>query len=300
VFSLLSDRFLPEERGRATTAAIVGQVIGNSAAFALGGTLLEHAAVSGTEAWRWAMGGLLIPLGVMLVLLLALKEPERVAASVKNLAPREIWRMLQGPGTLLLTLGLGVVLTETAVGAMLIWGSPMLARRFALHPDKVGAIMGFAMIFSGIVGPICGGFIADVCQRSGGRTRTLTALLWAAALTLPAGAFAFVPGVLSTSTVLIVDLALMLGIAVIAMALYTIVTPPGLQGVCMSVLMAGILFGALAVAPVAVSALSVPLGGLAAIGPALSAVCMVASVLAAAAFGLGQYYNLGNDQPVLA
>jgi len=46
VFSILADLYPPAQRGRAVTVALIGQVAGNSAAFAFGGALL---AMSGSE-----------------------------------------------------------------------------------------------------------------------------------------------------------------------------------------------------------------------------------------------------------
>jgi MFS family permease len=290
VFSVLADLYPPPLRGRVTTVAIVGQVIGNSTAFLLGGRLL---AVAGREAsaWKFAMGGLTAPLIVATLLMLALREPARTGAIIEKPSLLQVWQELRTYRAVATLLALGIVLTETAFGAMLIWSAPMLSRRFALTPDRIGAILAFGMLVSGILGPIAGGLIADAGQRQGGPARTMATLAALALLGIPCSLFAFMPDVVLTCTLLILTMALMLAIAVMGMALFTIVIPGEMRGLCMSMLMAAILFFALAVAPLTVSVLSGPLGGTNAIGPALSLVCIAASLLAAGAFTLGRRHG---------
>lgn len=303
VFSLLADLYPPEQRGRVTTVAIVGQVAGNSAAFALGGALLASAGPA-QDGWRSAMMWLTVPLLLISALMWMLREPVRTEVVLKQPSLRAVWQELRQYRAVASALAAGVVLTETGFGAMLIWSAPMLARRFELPPDRIGTIMALGMVVSGVLGPILGGAIADLCQRTGGPHRTMTTLTLFTLLSLPTAFFAFVPGVVASSALLIAAMALMLAIAVMGMALFTIVLPNELRGLCMSMLMAAILFFALAVAPVAVSVLSTPLGGPAAIGDALSIVCVTAALLAAAAFAIGRRYCLpahaASAEPVLS
>ena len=92
----------------------------------------------------------------------------------------------------------------------------------------------------------------------------------------------------SVSAVLLVAMTLMLAVAIMGMTLFTIVIPNELRGLCMSALMAAILFCALAVAPVTVSLISGAIGGLSKIGTALSLVCVAAGLLAAVTFAIGR------------
>jgi MFS family permease len=173
---------------------------------------------------------------------------------------------------------------------MLIWAAPMLLRRFGLPPDRIGSIMAMGMLVSGILGPILGGMLADLCQRTGGPRRTVAVLCGLALLSAPAGLFAFVPGVALSSILLVAAMTIMLAVAVMGMTLFTIVIPNELRGLCMSVLVAAVMLFALAVAPVTVSVLSGAIGGLAMIGKALSIVCVTTSLLTAASFAFGRRY----------
>jgi predicted MFS family arabinose efflux permease len=287
VFSLFADLYGPAQRGRVTTVVIVGQVGGNSAAFALGGAVLATTG-SAPDGWRWAMLWLVAPLVPVVLLMLAVREPARTGLTTAKPSARQIWDQLRPSRVVIGLLVIGIVLAETAVGAMLIWAAPMLSRNFAVPPDRIGAIMATGMLASGILGPTLGGTLADLCQGTGGPHRTVSVLTGLALLGVPAGLFGFVPGVAAASFLMVGAMTILLAVALMGMTLFTIVIPNELRGLCMSVLMAAILLFALAVAPVTVSLLSGAIGGLAMIGKALSIVCVTTSLLAAVTFVLGQ------------
>lgn len=284
VFSLLADLYPPEQRGRVTTVVFIGQVGGNSAAFALGGLLLAMAGTQPDDGWRWAMLWLNAPLVPIAFLVLALREPPRKGVAIANPSVRQVWHELRHYRVLVGVLAIGIVLVEMAVGAMFIWGAPMLSRNFGLPPDSVGGIMAMGMLVSGVLGPIVGGTLADFCQRTGGPRRTIIVLSGLALLSAPAGLFAFVPGVASASILLVAVLTILLAVAMMGMTLFTIVIPNELRGLCMSMLTATCVLFGFAVSPVTVSLLSGAIGGLAMIGKALSIVCVTVSVIATATF----------------
>jgi predicted MFS family arabinose efflux permease len=289
VFSLLADLYPAAQRGRVTTVIVIGQVAGNAAAFSLGGLLLAMAG-STPDGWRFAMLWMVAPLVSIALLTLALREPPRTGLAIGNPSMRQIWSELRHYRAVISVLVVGVVLVETAVGAMLIWGAPMLSRNFDLPPDDVGSIMAVGMLVSGILGPLLGGGLADLGHRRGGPRRTTAVLCWLSLLSVPPGMFAFVPGVAIASVLLVTAMTMMLAIAVMGMTLFTIVIPNELRGLCMSVLMAAILFFALAVAPLAVSLLSGAIGGAAMIGVSLSIICVTTGFGAALTFALGRRY----------
>lgn len=289
VFSLLADHFPVVSRGRATTVIFIGQVAGNSAAFALGGLLLAHAG-PGAQGWRWAMLWLVAPIVPIGLLMLALREPDRCGVTLRSPSIGQVWWELRHYRALITPLALGIVLVETALGATLIWSAPMLSRRFLLGSDTIGMIMAAGMMISGIAGPVIGGVLADLCQRTGGPQRTVRVLAVVATLGVPAGLFASMPGVMVTSVMLTISMTLIIAVATMGMTLFTIVIPNELRGLCMAVLTAVILLFALAVAPFAVTVLSDFLGGLTTLSRALSIVCVAAAVLAATAFALASNF----------
>lgn len=170
-FSLLADLYAPDQRGRASMAVVIGQYIGMSAAFALGGALLEWVK-SGPDDWRWATLWLTGPLILVAGVILAMREPQRVSVTIENPTVREsfaeLWRYRALIGPLLA----GLVLAEMAVLAVLTWAAPAFSRGYALPPERVGTIMAVVVLTSGLLGPTIGGVLADTCQRADGPRRT--------------------------------------------------------------------------------------------------------------------------------
>lgn len=228
------------------------------------------------------------PLLIVLLLTICLREPPRTERAVQNPTLQQVWHELRHYRAMFFSLAAGVILVETAVGAMLIWSAPMLSRLFALPADDIGEIMALGMLLSGVLGPIIGGTLADICQRGGGPRRTANTLFGLALLSIPTTLFGIVSGVGPASVLLVMSMTLMLAIAVMGMTLLTIVLPNELRGLCISALMAGIMLFGLAVAPLAVSVLSGAIGGAAMIGVALSIVCAGAGLLAAITLAIGK------------
>jgi MFS family permease len=287
--SLLSDLYPPDQRGRATTIVSVSQLGGSSAAFALGGVLLSMTG-SGREGWRHAMLWLAGPLILVVVVTCGMREPARTGQSIKNPSVSRAWRELWDYRRTIGPLMFGMAMLETGLGGALIWAAPMLSRRFALAPDRVGAIMAMALLVSGAAGPILGGVIADLCQRSGGPGRITAVLSVLAFFTVPAALFAVTPGVGPAGAVLVLFMTFIAASVVMATTLFTTIVPNELRGLCVSVSVAVNVMFAIGIAPPIVSALSGVIGGPAMIGKALSLVCLCTSLLAAAAFSVGRRY----------
>ena len=287
VLSILPDHFEPDTRGRATMVAIIGQVGGNSAAFALGGTLLGWAG-SRADAWQWATFWLIVPLVALLPIMLFLREPTRVTEATTFPPLGDIWDRLRPEWDTIVSLFAGIICAEVAIGAIIIWAAPMFSRRFLMGPEQVGGIMAVGMLISGLSGPFIGGNLADLCQRFGGPSRTISVLAAMALATIPTGLFAFMSQATLAITLLLATMTILLAIVAMGMALFTIVVPPELRGLCMSLLVAAEILFALAIAPPLVSVLSGILGGLPMIGQALSTVCVVAGLFATTSFAFGR------------
>jgi MFS family permease len=287
--SLLADLYAPAQRGRAAIVVAIGQIAGTSAAFALGGVLL---AMSGAvpRAWQPAMLWLSSPLVLVILLLLALREPARTGRTTEDVSVRTSLVGLWRHRAVIVPLLAGVIMVAIADCASLIWAAPALSRNFSLPPEQIGAIMATALLVSGVAGAILGGFLADHCQRTGGPRRTISALSGLALLSVPASFFATTLHVESASVMLVAFMTIGSIIGVSATTVATIVLPNELRGLCLSVMFAaGAIFG-LGLAPITVSVLSGELGGPAMIGRSLSLVCAVTSILGTAAFAVGRRY----------
>jgi MFS family permease len=288
-FSVLSDLYKPDQRGRATMAVTVGQYIGLSAAFALGGVLLNRFCCTG-DSWRWSMLVLSVPLLLAVVATAILREPPRIDVTVQNPTLREVWDELIQYRSVILPLMLGLVAAEMAIDGALVWAAPSLARTFKLAPERIGAIMGTGFLLSGLLGPVAGGMLADFCQRSGGARRTMAALGCLALATVPAALFAVGPNGICASVLLVIYMTAVGAMLVAGTTLFTIVVPNEIRGICMAVLGAVTTLFGMGVAPVAVSLLSGALGGSAMLDRALALMGIISCLLGAAAFFLGRRY----------
>jgi MFS family permease len=287
VYSMASDLVPADQRGRATMLVAVGEIGGAPAAFALGGLLLvavgTHPGMTlvgqNLENWRWTllwMGALLVPI---LLLLRRVHEPARGEVHLDRPPLRavvlELWRYR----AVALPLQLGRAMLFIADGAVYVWGAPLFARKFHLAPDRIGAMMGLALLISGLLGPVLGGPLVDFCQRRGGPSRAVTVLSIFGFVSAPFALFPLLPDATVAAVALTVFLTLGFTIASAALALTLIVIPGELRGLNVGIsLVVGSLFF-VGLAPLAVSGLSGLVGGEAKIGVALAVVCIVASVL---------------------
>ena len=303
-YAMAGDLFGPEHRGRATTVVAIGEIGGPPAAFALGGALLVMLASSPwmkfadwpLPDWGWSllwMGGATLP--VLLLLLLLLHEPPRREVAVEKPPVRVVWRELWKYRAVAMPLQLARATLFIADGAVYVWGAPLFSRKFHMAPDRIGAVLGLALLAGGLFGPALGGPLVDFCQRRGGPRRTMVILTVIAALSSPFGLFPLLPDSTWAAVALAAFLTLGYSIAAAALALTLIVIPGELRGLNIGIsLMVGALFF-VGLAPLAVSGLSVALGGEMMIGNALAIVCAVAVLLSSAVFASTARYFPGAD-----
>jgi predicted MFS family arabinose efflux permease len=284
--SLISDLFMPAQRGRATMTMAIGQSAGAAAVFSLGGMLLARFA-SDPTGWRWALAAIASPLVAVVVLALFMREPLRTGRVVENPSVRDAFREVWRFRKVITPLLMGLVMVETALGAAMIWATPALSRNLALPADRMGTIMALVMLVSGIVGPIGGGVLADRCERRGGPRRTLLAIAALALASAPAGLFAVAPGIAMSAIPLVVFISLVSAACVMATSLFTVVIPNELRGLCVGMLAVANVFFCVGLAPISVSALSAGLGGPASIGTSLALVCIITSLAGAGVFACG-------------
>jgi MFS family permease len=281
---LIADWYPPVQRGRATTAVAIGAVLGVSSSYALAGPLL-NAFGSQADGWRWTMLGLTIPLLVVLVLLLALRDPPSPDGARHAVSSRGEYGQLWEHRSLVLPLVCGYALIGgIADGALLVWAGPVLMRSFAATPVSVGNIMATALLINGVAAPIIGGALADFGQRTGGPPRTVMLLIGLLSVSVPLSLFALSPGILTASALLTLFFICGTSFQVSLMTLTTIVIPSHLRASCIAFLLALSNSFGYGVAPFLVSQLSTRLGGTDRVDISLSIVCFTSSVLGALAF----------------
>jgi hypothetical protein len=152
--------------------------------------------------------------------------------------------------------------------------------------------MGIVLLISGVLGPLLGGLLADLCQRSGGPRRTMTLMIGLALLQIPSGFFGVMPSVFLMSALLVVLSTICYMKGIICTTISTVVIPDELLGLCFGAQNAiGSVFVSLS--PVLVSQLSSSTGGPEKIGESLTMVCIATSLLGAVAFAAGRRYFPG-------
>lgn len=287
--SLIADLYAPSQRGRATMVLAIGQFAGISAAFGLGGSLLAISGFDG-NGWRWTMLGLTCPLAPVVLLTLMMRDPQRTELMIRRPSVRDAWVELWRYRAMIAPLLIGLLMIEIAIGAVMVWTTPTLARSFRLSPDHIGAIMSMCVMVSGTLGPIAGGPLADLCQRAGGPRQTASLLSVLSLLSVPSAVFAVVPTATLVSVLLVTYMTIINAMLVMGTTLYIVVVPGELRGLCLAMLAgACVLFG-IGLAPLTVSLLSGAMGGSAMIGKALASICVLTTLLCAATFGFGRRY----------
>lgn len=280
VLSLLGDLFPPEQRGRATMVIATGGYAGTAAAFAFGGALIV------SMSWEQVVLATALPLAAIACALLVLREPVRTAVVRGNQSIRqaivEAWAYRRAIAPTLT----GIVLVEIGINAALSWAAPALSRAHSLAADRVGFIVATAVLVSGVVGPMSGGMLADLCQRSGGSERSLRALGAVSFLGAFAALFPVLPNETWAASLLVVFLTAISAIIVMSTTLFTVVIPNEIRGLCITVMIGTTVIFGLALAPLCVSALSTLSGGDAQLGSALAVVGVVSCVGAGVVFGL--------------
>jgi MFS family permease len=286
ICALIADLYAPDQRGRATTVMSIGGLGGMSAAFAFGGYLLTRFGAD-DDGWRWAMFSMTLPLIPLSVLMLKLREPPRTGIIERNpslwAVRLEIWRFRH----VILPLLVGQAMVGIADGAALVWAAPALSRQFAVPPAQVGALMATALLVSGILGPIAGGVIADVCHRRGGPRLTAWVLAGFALASALASLFMLMPSVVLAAAAFGVFMMIGTGFAVASSTVATVAIPNELRGTCLALMSATAAIFGFGLAPLMVSGLSGALGGPETIGYALAWVCVVTNLIGAATFAAG-------------
>lgn len=287
--SLASDLSPPERRGRALLPLSLGKIVGQAAALAFGGWLFGYLKANpglfgDVAPWQGAHLGLAIAAAILILPLLLLKEPARREIGVAANAPlstalAEIWER-RG---LLIPLFIGQVTVVMADVAALIWAPSVLVRDYGQTPEAAAGLLGLAVLLSGVVGSLIGGFAADAGHKSRMPRGILIGAVIAAVLSVPGALFPLMPGV--TGFVVLLTLLALCGAVtgLVTATAIAVLVPNEIRGVCLGAFMVvGAVIG-FGVAPTLVTGISSLLGGESQIGLALA----ITSGLTSAIAGLG-------------
>jgi MFS family permease len=292
--ALIAERVSPSRRGRTFMILAVLQIASTSAAFTLGGELAAYFDHT-LNGWRWSMLGLTIPLTLVFLLTLCIRDLPRASSIPRILGWRATSAALWHYRTKLATLSFGYFIVAVGYTAALVWTAPILARYFKLAPDRIGSLMGIVLLISGLLGPLLGGTLADLCQRTGGPRRLISLMMILSLVQVPSGFYGVMPNVPLLALLLFVLCSLCYVKGIICTTVASLIVPEELLGVT---------FGALNVlsailsstAPVAVSVLAERIGGIPGIREGLTSVCVITSLVGVAIFAVGRRYFPGLEK----
>lgn len=290
--SVLADLSLPDSRGRAMLFLGMGNTLGPALAFVAGGALVTAFAAGldlpGIALTPWRETALVIGLAsaALLVPQMLVREPARhevetTGASLKLMA-RALWKRRR----FLLPLFVGQISVIMADAAAGVWAVPVLQRDLGQSVGQAAAILGGLLLFAGVLGPVIGGFVADLGHKSSVRGGILIGAVVASAVGIPAALFPLATGVPVFAIVLFLLLMAGAMTGLITATAIAVLVPNEERGICLGAFMIlGSLIG-LGLSPVLVSLGSAAMGGEAHLGPALAVVGVATGLLSLAGFVL--------------
>ena len=289
--SMIADLFPPQRRGTAIGVFLAGMIVGGGVAIGAGGFLLEqaqHGLLSGLPVlrelspWRAVLAFLGLAGIPAVILMLSVAEPIRRNAAEKAPPLKEVAAYFVANRRVIPPIIASCALMSVGDFSLLSWTPSLLLRNYGLTSAETGAILGSIAIFTGLIGVLAGGFLADRISLKGGTTARLRLPVIASLMALIATPFGFVAAsgdhvflafgwwmVFSSAT----------GAAGIA-AVQAIV-PPRLRGVSVAMISFGNIFLGLGVGATLTAWLSDnAYSGPAAVGHAMSSIVIPAGILA--------------------
>jgi MFS family permease len=289
-YIVVADLFPAGQLGRASIVMAIGQLLGPSASFALGGRLLVTAGQSG-NAWRWAMLWMIAPVALAVIASLFTKEPPRIRLqSPEKNYTREAFQELRTYLPVLVPFWTAGLLIDVSENAAFTWALPTFSRTFLLPPDRVGEIMAMAMLATSVIAPFLAGGLSDFCQRTGGPRRTFTVLAWLSVLSILGALFPLMPTPEIGGVFLAEYKILGFVFQAMMMTLSNILVPSHIRGLMRGISSTLAYLVGMALAPFSVSLLTGYLGGPSEVGNSLAIVCVIGGILSAAAFGFSRRF----------
>ncbi|MCA0369032.1 MAG: MFS transporter [Proteobacteria bacterium] len=291
--SVLADLSAPEQRGRAMLFLGMGNTLGPALAFVIGGALFTAFSgdlhLPGLQLSAWRETSLVFGAVSAMTLLLQLLVREPARHEVEN-AGASLGVMLKALGRrwrFLLPLFIGQISVIMADAAAGVWAVPVLQRDLGLSVGAASGLLGGLLLVAGVLGPVVGGFVADLGHRSSLRGGILAGAVVASALGVPAAVFPIMTNMPAFGVVLFLLLIAGAVTGLITATAIAVLVPNEERGVCLGAFMIlGSLIG-LGVSPILVTLGSRMLGGesqlalsLAIVGVVTGAVSLVGFILA--------------------
>lgn len=253
------------------------------------GTVARFLGVPSLQLSAWRETSLVFGAVSAMTLLLQLLVREPARHEVEN-AGASLGVMLKALGRrwrFLLPLFIGQISVIMADAAAGVWAVPVLQRDLGLSVGAASGLLGGLLLVAGVLGPVVGGFVADLGHRSSLHGGILAGAVVASALGVPAAVFPIMTNMPAFGVVLFLLLIAGAVTGLITATAIAVLVPNEERGVCLGAFMIlGSLIG-LGVSPILVTLGSRMLGGesqlalsLAIVGVVTGAVSLVGFILA--------------------
>ncbi len=304
-YSLISDYFAPNKRGRAIGVYSMGVFIGAGVAYILGGSVVEmadDAAASlsemGIEFRPWQLVFVIVgmPALLLIALIATIREPtrhEQGAVSGDSAADfrvglADMWGRREIYGPTILGLSMGAVVNY----GFFAWIPSYFIRVFAWSPGEIGTTFGVILLVFGTAGMWSGGFVADRMLARGRKDAHLRTLFWCSVAAIPA---AILVSLVNSAALALVFVAILMFFMSVPVALGPVllqaVTPNRQRGQMTAIYLFVLNILGLGMGPSLVAATSdYVFKDEMAIGMALSVVAAVALPIAALSFHRARRY----------
>jgi len=202
-FSMLSDYFEPERRGRAIATYQLGVTGGSGLAYMLGGLVIAFASsgqaialplLGELSAWRVAFVLIGLPGIAVALLALTIREPARREATGAALTEKgALAAWLRANRRTVACFAFGFAAINISFNAIIAWGPTWLTRVHGLSPARIGLVLGLAMLFAGGIGQLLGAWRSDRLLARGRRTAVFETGILCALVLIPLSAATIVP-----------------------------------------------------------------------------------------------------------
>jgi MFS family permease len=161
--ALLSDYFLPSQRGRAFAVFYVAIPVGAAAGYLLGG------AIEPALGWRAAFFVVGLPGVVMALLALSVPDPPRGATeeNMRSAAAEPFAATLRGFSTNFAYVGtvLGYAAYTFGLGGLAFWMPKYLEQVRGMELSRANYVVGAVTVLAGLVGTFAGGYLGDLFSK---------------------------------------------------------------------------------------------------------------------------------------
>ncbi|MDA5193519.1 MFS transporter [Alphaproteobacteria bacterium LMG 31809] len=192
-YSLISDSFPPERRGRAMGVYSMGAYVGGGLALVIGGaviSMIEHAKpitlplVGTLQAWQTTFFYVGLPGFLIVLALMFCREPARQGITNKP-SLSVLFAFMRQQSAVFWTISIGSSLFGIAAIGYLVWMPSILIHQYGWSASKTGYIYGSILLIFSTSGSFCGGWIADILTQRGIKDGALRTLIGAILLAIP-------------------------------------------------------------------------------------------------------------------